>query len=114
MMVRSAWDLAGKLLVEAITTIHQQPCTTNNLSPTPPATSTDEGNLASPQKGGHHLRNLETLCRHIDYVLTGRMRSISEVGTDSKDGVLIDKSRDAPPLNLFDQLLAELQKSTNL
>ena len=51
--------------------------------------------------------NIETLCRHIDYVLTGRFRSI-------QDNALLpshlERSKDAPPADLFDNLLSELQK----
>ena len=80
-MVRAAWDLGATLLVQATTKL----LTTK----------------------GHNA--VETLCRHIDYVLTGRMRSLSEVGTPLQEE-LVDKSRDPPPSDLFDSLLAEFQK----
>ena len=51
-------------------------------------------------------RNVETLCRHIDYVLTGRFRTLQDSATASNQ----DRSRDVPPVDLFDNLLAELLK----
>lgn len=82
-MVRDAWNLASRLLLEATTKLR-------NVK-------------------GH---NVETLCRHIDYILNGRMRRLSEAGTPL-DEELVDKSRDPPPSNLFDSLLAEFQEKVN-
>jgi hypothetical protein len=82
-MVRDAWDLAAKLLLEATTKLKHVK--------------------------GH---NVETLCRHIDYILTGRMRPLSEAGTPLEEK-LVDRSRDPPPSNLFDGLLAEFQEKVN-
>ena len=51
-------------------------------------------------------KNVETLCRHIDYVLTGRFRTLQDSSTVSTQ----DRPRDVPPVDLFDNLLVELQK----
>lgn len=82
--VRAVWDLAASLLLQAATKLLRV-------------------------KG----RNAETLCRHIDYVLTGRMRLISEAGTPVDDD-LVNKSREPPPSNLFDALLAEFQRKATV
>jgi hypothetical protein len=50
-------------------------------------------------------QNVDTLCRHIDYVLTGRFRTLQ----DGVSSTIHDRSRDAPPSDLFDNLLVELQ-----
>lgn len=68
-MIRSAWESAAVLLARA-TRIRDKPS-----------------------------NSLETLCRHVDYVITGRFR----------DSVGMDHSCDPPPADLFDPLLAELQ-----
>lgn len=81
LMVQAAWDLATTLLVQATT------------------------HLMKEFKG----RNAETLCRHIDYVLTGRMRPLSEAGSPVAEEH-VDKSREPPPINVFDNLLAEFEK----
>jgi hypothetical protein len=69
-------------------------------------------------------RSIETQCRHVDYVITGRFRSAqsmhgehSEVarpkrpsnGTSNGIGTHNHTNHDPPPMDLFDSLLAELQ-----
>lgn len=82
--VRAVWDLAASLLLQAATKLLRA-------------------------KG----RNAETLCRHIDYILTGRMRLITEAGTPVDDE-LVNKSREPPPSNLFDGLLVEFQRKATV
>jgi hypothetical protein len=65
-------------------------------------------------------RSIETQCRHIDYVITGRFRSarslngelaaadsMSSTGMSSTSGT--NSHDEPPPTDLFDSLLAELQ-----
>jgi hypothetical protein len=71
-------------------------------------------------------RSLETLCRHVDYVITGQFRQLSDggftaTGAEAANGGGsgsksrlgshrgLDQSHDPPPIDLFDLLLAELQ-----
>jgi hypothetical protein len=56
-------------------------------------------------------RNMETLCRQADYAMTGRMRPLSEVGTPNQEE-FVNKSRDAPPADLLDQIVEELEKAS--
>jgi len=82
-MIRSAWDLAAVLLARA--------------------THFTRGHSGKPSN------SLETLCRHVDYVITGRFRSLNEVGEVSIEQ--LERSCDPPPSDLFDALLAELQSA---
>jgi hypothetical protein len=82
-MIRSAWDSAAVLLARATTY------------------------LARKDKHGKMSNSLETLCRHADYVITGRFRPLNETGEAAIDQM--DRSYDPPPADLFDALLAELQ-----
>jgi PH domain len=84
-MIRAAWEKGASILHQAVTNLKHL-------------------------KGRH----IETICRHIDYVLTGRRRPSEVLGCVSLDE-LLDKSLTPPPSDLFDILLSELQKkSTNL
>ena len=68
----------------------------------------------------HSSRSLETLCRHIDYVITGQFHHHEHV-VDSNNSVHDSSvgrtthrpshhnSNDPPPMDLFDMLLKELQ-----
>jgi PH domain len=62
------------------------------------------------------MRGVETLCRHIDYVITGKHSWEGLLGTqhehDTKQSSNANHQhqRDPPPITLFDGLLAELQK----
>ena len=80
-MIRSAWDTAAVLVARATRLVR-------------------EGN-------GKASNNLETLCRHVDYVITGRFRPLNETGEAAMDQV--DRNLDPPPIDLLDALLAELQ-----
>mmetsp|Transcript_22118 Transcript_22118/g.32669 ORF Transcript_22118/g.32669 Transcript_22118/m.32669 type:complete len:512 (-) Transcript_22118:116-1651(-) len=89
-MIGDAWELAADLLNHVNSTITKNSDTSNRQSPS--------------------RCNLETLCRHIDYILTGRMQPLSEGRPDSQEPPSIDKLRDPPPADLFDKLLVELGK----
>jgi hypothetical protein len=80
-MIRSAWEMGASILFHAVTKLKHL-------------------------KGQH----IETICRHIDYVLTGRRRRPSEVLGCVSAEELLDKSFSPPPTDLFDTLFLELQK----
>jgi hypothetical protein len=75
-MIVDVWDMASLLLAKVL------------------SFSSDKG------------QNVDTLCRHIDYVLTGRFRTLQDGASPLSSH---DRSRDAPPSELFDNLLVELQ-----
>lgn len=55
-------------------------------------------------------RSTETLCRHIEYVLTGCFRTMEDNGTvHQSNGVNSEKHQQPPPIDLFDALLRELE-----
>lgn len=81
-MIRSAWDSATALLVRAT-------------------------HLAN-ERDGKRMRNLETLCQHVDYVITGRFRPLAEAG-EVAEHIESHHDYDPPPADLFDPLLTELQ-----
>ena len=83
-IIRAAWDAAGAVLRTA-------------------AQLAKENN-----RDGKRLRNMETLCRHVDYVITGKFRSLEET-TGETPMERMDRHYDPPPVDLFDSLLAELQ-----
>lgn len=95
-MIGSAWDLAAMLLATAVQYIHQ----------TIPTTTAARNSL-------------EPACRHIDYILTGQFRDMNDIVAFSaahvqqtrKSRIIHNKNNalDAPPIDLFDTLLAQLQ-----
>lgn len=89
-MIGDTWKLAADLLNHVTSNITQKSNATNTQS--------------------HSRCNIETLCRHIDYILTGRMQPLSEDWPDSQEPPSVDKLRDPPPADLFDKLLVELGK----
>jgi hypothetical protein len=96
-LVQAAWDTATNLLARA-THVAMEVQTKGNHN-----------------HNKHLSRSLETLCRHVDYVITGQHRPLSPQG----DFVVEGKEKngrqkhtadgDPPPMDLFDLLLAELQ-----
>ncbi|CAB9513988.1 expressed unknown protein [Seminavis robusta] len=57
-------------------------------------------------------RCLETICQHLEYVITGNLRGgpkSSSSSSSSKQGKPDNTRQYPPPIDLFDQLLAELQ-----
>jgi hypothetical protein len=82
-MIRSAWDSAATLLVRAT-------------------------HLAN-ERNGKRMRNLEMLCQHVDYVITGRFRPFAEAAAAAGEMEHTERNVDPPPVNLFDPLLQELQ-----
>jgi hypothetical protein len=80
-MIRSAWDSAASLVVRATHLSHE--------------------------RNGKRMRNLETLCQHVDYVITGRFRPLAKAAGEVMEHM--ERNVDPPPLNLFDPLLQELQ-----
>jgi hypothetical protein len=52
-------------------------------------------------------RSIETSCRHVEYVLTGRLRKGQN---DLLSAQTLDHRIDPPPIDLFDHLLSELQQ----
>jgi hypothetical protein len=111
--VQETWDLAAGLLGQAA-----QVAMDVGVSPSSSATAA----LTSSTSTKNHLlstRSLETLCRHVDYVITGTHRPLSSSqGTLPKaknnggvGGVRGGNTNDydPPPMDLFDLLLAELQ-----
>ena len=98
-MIGSAWDLAAILLARAVQYMH----------PTIPTTTTIKRS------------SLESACRHVDYIITGQFRDMDDIVASSINSVKTRRSRihnnsknrnmtmDAPPIDLFDTLLAQLQ-----
>jgi hypothetical protein len=84
-MIRSAWDSAAALVVHAVHLAHE--------------------------RDGKRMRNLETLCQHVDYVITGRFRPFAEAAGEVIEHV--ERNVDPPPASLFDPLLQELQSGYN-
>ena len=82
-MIRAAWDTAAIVLASAT-------------------------QLAKDHHDKKRIRNLETLCRHVDYVITGKFRPLAEAG-EASTPERVDRSFDPPPADLFDPLLTELQ-----
>ena len=54
----------------------------------------------------HSSRSLETLCRHVDYVITGKHRQLSADGFSEEEQAKASQSAslDTPPVDLFDLL----------
>ena len=73
-MVRGTWGSAASLLARAtqVAMDVQHSVSTNGPSPT--------SAIVSPKEGKRLSRSLETLCRHIDYVITGQHRPLSDHG----------------------------------
>eukprot|EP00521_Asterionellopsis_glacialis_P017320 CAMPEP_0195302094 /NCGR_PEP_ID=MMETSP0707-20130614/30466_1 /TAXON_ID=33640 /ORGANISM="Asterionellopsis glacialis, Strain CCMP134" /LENGTH=668 /DNA_ID=CAMNT_0040365247 /DNA_START=215 /DNA_END=2218 /DNA_ORIENTATION=- len=97
-MVRAAWDVAISLLTGT----------------TMVAFSIPGASLSSHDGSRRMVRSLETICRHIEYVITGHLRPISDssvfsVGQSLRADLCQD---DPPPMDLFDTLLLELQSLT--
>ena len=99
-MIRAAWDVCQMLLAKA----------SSLLSPTT-ISSSNNNNLST--------KGIETQCRHIEYVLTGkrRRRLGGMEGTDTTNGhsaatTSIRPDKIPPPMDLFDNLLLELQQQT--
>jgi hypothetical protein len=90
-LVQAAWDAATSLLAR---------CTHVAVQ------------LHNDDHNKHISRSLETLCRHVDYVITGQHRSLSSQGnfeSNNGGGKGSRHDQDPPPMDLFDKLLAELQ-----
>jgi len=96
-MISDSWDLAAGLLNEV----------TDSISAAGSSDTTDAA-VITPNNAAH--RNLETLCRHIDYILTGKLQPLSEEWSDTIVPPSIDKLHDPPPVDLFDKLFVELGK----
>ena len=98
-LIRSLWD-------EATTLLHR-------------ATQVAMDTQSSMDHGDkhRHATSLETLCRHIEYVVSGQLKQRSERtvaesngSTGPRNGDEIPRSKqEPPPSDLFDALLAELQ-----
>ena len=136
-MLAATWRSASFLLEKAtLVAVDVQ----SSLLPVivgPGSPATPSTNVISAKEGKRMSRSLETLCRHIDYVITGQHRQLSgdgvgfrsrshshttSNGTKNKHNVahpvnsnarntVVESSHEAdpPPIDLFDSLLAELQ-----
>jgi len=104
-MISDCWDQAAALLVRAThVALTIQP---------------DDSNSNNNKKMSN---SLETLCRHVDYVITGRFRPLKENGDfasmslheqqqedDNSNDPAARNHHRPPPVDLFDHLLEELQ-----
>ncbi len=133
--VRATWDAATILLaratqvaVELQTTVTQQTATTT-INNTPTGSNeiinSSETIVVAPPPKRPMSRSLETLCRHIDYVITGRLRPLSPVSSGDSNithtlsspqllssqrvAAITMNRQDPAPVDLFDPLLSELQ-----
>jgi hypothetical protein len=91
-MIRAAWDAAALLLTKAA------------------QLAMDQSRIDTNQKRSLG-RNVESLCRHVDYVITGRFRSLQETSDEPVQRTERNHESDMPPIDLFDPLLEELQSN---
>jgi hypothetical protein len=129
-MVQDAWKEASELLVMATQVAMQVQITGRPASSSLENNNKNSGNSSTvysnirttTTKHHHSSRSLETLCRHVDYIITGQLHrssgsnsnsvSTSSVGGNGSLRTVTsrhDHHRDPPPMDLFDSLLAELQ-----
>jgi hypothetical protein len=102
--VQATWDAAVALLTRATQVAMEV------------QSSSHHKNIS--QEGKRMSKSLETLCRHVDYVITGQFRQLSDGQfTTGENGRRPTHGRDTsespPPIDLFDLLLAELQAVTS-
>lgn len=90
--------------------------------------TTNSNNSSSGSGRSYHMlsRSLETLCKHVDYVITGQHRTLSTLGLfeeaslggarqqkeqqqNNSHNTIVENQHTPPPIDLFDSLLAELQ-----
>ncbi|KAG7366558.1 PH domain containing protein [Nitzschia inconspicua] len=100
-MVQESWHTASELLGRAtqIASLVQIDCGQGKIS------------------RKHPSRSLDTLCHHIEFVITGQMRRRSAgsptSSATSMDVAAVHHPDDPPPMDLFDRLLTELQQSAS-
>jgi hypothetical protein len=92
-MIHRAWDMATSLLSRASHVAHtlqqqeldqQQQQQQQNQHTDHHATTT--GHSSSLLLFGSNHSHVETLCRHIDYIITGRLRPLGGSGSSSSSG----------------------------
>lgn len=137
--IQGAWDVAAKLLSQAeqlgrdILLLQQQrqeqpqqQQAKGAQSPPPQSNAASNNGLHHPQqqrKNSLLLSSLETHCRHVEYLITGRFRSLGNSGNNHGRAANLPPEplppplplpahpphRDPPPLDLFESLLRDLQ-----
>jgi hypothetical protein len=135
-MIQSLWQQASHLLLKAMQVGEDMYPQSTSLSSSSPNNSNSNNGI---HHSSHHHTSMETLFRHIDYVITGQRRrcpskedeavkaavaaaaTANATNINGRDGhgnqsVLASSPRqdyhrheDPPPIDLFDTLLAELQ-----
>ena len=125
-LVQAAWDKATIILARAthISAQFHNHHNSNNNDGNKNSNNDNQQTTTTPIK--HKTRSLEILCRHVDYVITGQHRSLSSQGNfelnassgkntagrngSSDTGAASNRhDHDPPPMDLFDNILAELQ-----
>jgi hypothetical protein len=104
-MVQHSWHVASKLLGQA----------------TQLASLVQIGSGHGHLSKKHSSRSLDTLCHHVEFVITGQIRRRNIGGSSLKaeatsiesstDTAPLHHADDPPPIDLFDNLLSELQQA---